>query len=215
MLDPNIAFQNAIKGKQVKVAEIYDVTLNNGAVYHYTSHSQDIIWNAANDIYEAVPIRRDSIQSSIDLEVNVVDIQLQNISGDLFNKLQNNTLNGVKVVIKRILWDQPYAADMELTYFIGTADVSFDRKILTLSCKSILDSLNIRVPRDIYQEPCNKRLFDGGCTLVQDDFKYTGVISTGSRLKYTDAIRGPVYKISFDNGNSSTPIEVGDIITAP
>jgi hypothetical protein len=161
-------------------------------------------------VYEAIAIRRDSIQTSIDLEVNVVDIQLQNITGPLFDQAQRNTLNEATVTIKRILWDEPYAADMELIYFVGTADISFDRKTLTLSCKSILDSLNIKVPRDIFQEPCNKRLFDDGCAIIQDDYIYNGVVSSGSRLKFTDVIRGTVYRVRFINGDVNNPIEIGD-----
>jgi hypothetical protein len=212
-LNPSAAFQTAIALQKLKIAELYDITLTNGDTYHYTSHSQDIVWNAAEDTYVALPIQRSSIQNNINLEVDSVEIEIQNITGDLFNIIQNNTLNSATVVIKRIRWDQSYAADEEITYFMGTADISFNRKTLTLACKSILDSLNIKVPRDIFQEPCNKRLYDGGCGLTQADYEYQGVVATGDRLQFTDVVRGTVYKQSFDNGDVDNPIEIGDTIT--
>ncbi len=197
-LSPSSAFQAAIILEKLKIAELYDITLTNGITYRFTSHSQDLIWNVGSDTYIALPIQRSSIQNNINLEVDDVTIELQNITGDLFNIVQNNTLNSAKVVIKRIRWDQSYAADEEITYFIGTADINFDRKILTLSCKSVLDSLNIRVPRDMFQEPCNKRLYDGGCTLIQADFEYQGVVATGDKISFSDSTRGIVYKGIFD-----------------
>ena len=210
-LDPSSAFQAAIILEKLRMAELYDITLSNGTTYHYTSHSQDIVWNVGGDTYEALPIQRSSIQNNINLEVDDVQIELQNITGDLFEKVQNNALNSAKVVIKRIRWDQSYAVDEELVYFIGTADISFDRKILTLSCKSVLDSLNIRVPRDMYQEPCNKRLYDDDCSLTQADYEYQGIVATGSNISFTDAIRGVVYKGIFDAAVDT--LAIGETIT--
>ncbi len=210
-LNPSSAFQAAIVLEKLKIAELYDITLANGSIFRYTSHSQDIIWNAAADTYTALPIQRSSIQNNINLEVDDVSIEIQNITGDLFNIVQNNTLNQAQVVIKRIRWDQSYAADEELTYFIGTADISFDRKILVLNCKSVLDSLNIKVPRDMWQEPCNKRLYDEGCALIQADFEYQGTVATGDRISFTDSIRGTVYKGIFDSAVDT--LAIGETVT--
>jgi hypothetical protein len=211
MLNPSTNFKSAIVLQNLKIAELYDVQLANGQIFYYTSHSQDIVWNAANDVYKAIPIQRNAIQNNINLEVDDVEIELQNITGDLFNILQNNTLNNAIITIKRIRWDQTYSADEELVYFKGTADVSFDRKILTLTCKSILDSLNIKVPRDLWQESCNKRLFDINCTLNQADYEYQGTVSSGNKISFVDSVRGAVYKGSFDDATNT--LSIGDTIT--
>ena len=210
MLDVNAAFQSAIGESKLKIAELYDFTLASGEVCRFTSHGQNLIWNAAGDKYTALPIERNAIQNNINLEVDLVDIRLGNISGPLFDLAQKNTLNNIRVTIKRILWDQPYAADMEITYFIGIGDISFDRKELVISCKTILDSLNIKVPRCTYQEPCVYRLYDDSCALVQSDYGYAGVIATGSRLKFNDTVRGTVKKIAFTLGDEDNPIQTGD-----
>ena len=212
MLSPNAAFQLAIAEDKIKVAEIYDFLLANGDTHRFTSHSKDIIWNAAGDTYTALtPLERGPIENNINLEVDVVEIRLGNISGDLFDLVQKNTLNNIKVTIRRILWDQPYAADMQVVYFIGLGDISFDRKELVVSCRTILDSLNIQVPKHVFQEPCNHRLYSNSCTLVQSEFGYTGVVATGDRLSFTDAVRGTVYKGIFDN--AANTLTKGDTIT--
>ena len=198
MLAPSAAYIAAIALPELKIAELYDVVLANGSVFRYTSHSKDIVWNVGNDTYTAVPIERNGISNNLNLEVDMVEIILANISGDLFDELQNNTLNLVTITIKRVRWDQSYAADEEIACFVGTGDISFNRKELVITCKSILDSLNIQVPRDIWQEPCNKRLYDSGCGLTQSDFEYQSTATTGTTLTLTDSVMGTVYKGIFD-----------------
>ncbi len=198
MLTPHQDFIDAIQESELRIAEIYDVTLINGDVFHYTTHGQNIIWNVGDDTYFAIPMTRSGINQNLNLEVDDVELRLSKISSDFSTALQNNTLNNVKVVIKRIIWDVPYVVNMEITKFIGTGDITFDRKELVINCKSILDSLNIRVPKDEWQEPCNKTLYDDGCGLTQSDFAYSGVVATGDRISYTDATRGTVFKGIFD-----------------
>ena len=211
MLTPSATFIAAIAESELRVAEIYDITLINGNVFHYTTHGQNITWNAAGDIYYALPMERSGISQNINLEVDEVELRLGKISSDFSTALQNNTLNNVKVVIKRIIWDQVYAADMEITKFIGTGDITFDRRELVINCKSILDSLNIQVPKDEWQEPCNKTLYDDGCGLTQSDFAYSGTIATGNRITFTDAVRGTVYKGIFDAAVDT--LAIGETIT--
>lgn len=211
MLDPNANFQTAIAATNLKVAEIYDVTLSNGNTYYFTSHSQDIVWNVGDDVYTSLPIMRGPIQTNMNLEMDVVEIRLANISGDLYDILQNNTLNNIKVVIKRILWDETYAPDMEITYFVGIGDIEFDRQELVIHCRSILDSLNIQVPRNLFQEPCNYRLYDDNCSLTQADYEYQGTVTSGTKITLVDASRGTVYKGIFDDATNT--LSIGDTIT--
>ena len=211
MLEPNATYIAAIAAGTLKFAEIYIFILANGSVFRYTSHQKDITWDAVNNIYEAILISRSAIQYGMNLEVDMVELQLGNISGDLFDELQNNTLNLVKVVIKRIQWNETYAADKEITYFIGTGDVSFDRMEATVTCKSILDSLNIRVPKDAFQEPCNKKLYDADCGLTQADFEYQSSATDGTKLTLTDSVRGTVFKGIFDAAVDT--LAIGETIT--
>lgn len=210
-LDPDAAFRTAIAEGTVKVAELYIITLTNGSVFRYTSHGEDIEWGPTNELYTAIPLTRDAISSKISLEADAVSISLQNITGDLFDEVQKNVLDSADVVIKRILWNESYAAGMELLIFRGTADIEFDRQILTLNCRSILDTLNIQVPKDIFQEPCNKRLYDAGCTLIRTDFDYAGTATGGTDTTLIDTTRGTVYKGTFDAAVDD--IAIGETIT--
>lgn len=212
-LAPDAAFIKAIKSGNVKVAEIYDILLSNGFTYHYTTHDTDITWGSPDALYQAIPIKRGAIGMNINLEIDTVKLTLQNISGELYEAAQLNVLDAAQVTIKRIIWTESgsYSAGMEITAFIGTADVSFNRRDLVLSCRSILDSLNIIVPRGLYQEPCIYSLFDVGCALAQADFILVGVTSGASPDRYTVlGTNAIIYKVPFDAGDSDNPVEVGD-----
>ena len=213
-LEASVAFTNAIALETVKIAELYIIELRTGSIFYYTSHSRDIIWDATPHTYVSLPITRSPISSNVNLEADAVSIQLANISGDLYDLVQANILDSAKITIKRILWTETYADQMEITLFVGTADITFDRAILVLKCRSILNSLNIQVPREIYQEPCNFTLYDDGCSLVRADFKYSGSATANGGDNFTiidtDLV---VYKVDFDNGDEDNPVEIGDALT--
>ncbi|GAH75442.1 unnamed protein product, partial [marine sediment metagenome] len=125
------------------------------------------------------------ISTKVNLEADQVELTLANITTELAALVQQNILDGAKVTIKRILYSEEYASGMELVIFVGTVDVAFNRQVLVLTCTSILDSLNIMVPKNIYQEPCNYRLFDAGCTKVAGDFERSHKASANSTDLFT------------------------------
>jgi len=217
MLAPDAAFIAAIKTGNVKIAEIYQMELSSGFTHYFTSHDQDILWDDPSTLYLSVPIMRNDISTNINLEVDVAEISLANISGELYGYAQLNVLDAVKVTIKRIIWSDSgsYSAGAETTMFIGVADVEFTRAMVTLKCRSILDSLNIVVPRGIYQEPCCHSLFGTGCGLTQSSYGYAGTTSDASPNRFTiidTATTAIVYTVDFDEGDSDLPIEIGDTL---
>ncbi len=211
MLTPNANFIAAIQESELRVAEIFDFTLISGDVFRFTMHGQNLIWNVGDDIYFAIPMTRSGQNQNIDLEVDEIEFRMSKISSDFAAALQNNTLNNVKVVMRRIIWDSSFVIDMQIIKFEGTGDINFDRKEIVINCKSILDSLNMQVPRNEWQEPCNYILYGDGCALTQADYEYQGVVATGDRLSFTDAIRGTVFKGIFDAAVDT--LARGEIIT--
>lgn len=213
MRSVNATFSSAIAEGSVKVAELYILELSDGSKYYYTSHSKNIIWDAGSNTYLSIVISRGPVQYSNNFESDTVQVIIGNISGDLVADVQANILDGCKVTIKRVLWDNSYAADLEIILFVGYADVEFDRTVLNLNCRPLEDSLNSKIPRHTFQEPCNNSLFDDTCTLVQSDHQYSGTATGGTALTLIDTTRGSVYKVDFDNGDGDNPVEVGDALS--
>ena len=209
------AFVTAITSGEVKIAEIYDITLSIGTVYHYTNHGEDIEWGSPLVKYQSIPIKRESIGSHLSLEPKTTQLTLQNITGELYDLLMKNVLDNAQITIKQILWNETYSSGLEAIKFQGTIDIEFDRQTLVLKCISILDSLNITVPKNTFQEPCNHRLFDGNCSLTRADYAYNGTASENSSDNFTliDGTADAIYQVSFDQGDITLPIEVGDTLT--
>lgn len=209
----NASVSTAIAAGTVKVCEIYILELASGTTYRYTSHSKDIVWDAGSNTYTSTVIVREPVQYTTNFESDSVRVLLGNISGDLYALVQANVLEAVKITIKRILWDDSYAADKEVVVFKGWADVEFNRQVLILTCRPLLDLMNVKVPKHTWQEGCNHRLFDISCTLIRTNYAYAGTATGGTTLTLVDTTRGIVYKIAFDNGDEDNPTEVGQTVT--
>ena len=178
------AFLTGIGGDNVKVAEAFLFTLTTGVQYGCTNHDEDIHWGSPSILYRSLPVQRSNISSGINLEADTVEITLTNISSDLLDLLQNNVLDDVTVVIKRLLWDTDYAAGMEIPIFSGRGSPVYNSDTVTLKCASIITCLNIMVPRNCYQEPCNWALFSEGCGLIKALYKESSIATATSANAY-------------------------------
>lgn len=179
------AFLTALKERRLKICELFEFTLRNGYTYYYTSHNERLDWGTPSIRYYAAPIKRTSISSSMNLEVDKTSINLAGIPDELYQAARNDQLEGIKVVEKRIWWDQNSAAGMEFIIFVGTGTIHFDRNVLIISCKSVLTALNILIPQNLFQQPCNYSLFDEGCCLNKEDYKESSTASIDAINDYT------------------------------
>lgn len=215
MYSVSAAFESAIGEGGVRLAELVDVVLAGGTAYRFTNHDKEITWNAAGDTYSPLlPEKyRGPIKYHTDGSFDSVEFKLQIISGALRDDILANILEAAEVTIKLIRWDASYAADEEITLFAGSPDISFNARALRGKLKSNVDSLNIVVPRDIYKPGCNRYLFDDHCGLTRADYAYSGTATGGTATTLIDTTAGTLYKVDFDGGDSSNPIEIGDTIT--
>jgi len=161
----------AITGQALKIAELYELTLTNGVTYYYTTHDKAITWGSPSHVYSPAVLQRNAISAKTNLEPTQVDIIASNISGELYTATQLNLLDGAQIVIKRLVYTDSYAAGKDITIFVGTVDVEFNRQVLKMICTSFFDTLNILVPHRVYQEPCNNQFCDTQCTLSRNSYK--------------------------------------------
>jgi hypothetical protein len=197
-----------------KLCELYECELANGTTYRYTDHDQDITWDAASNTYTAAPgLERGPIRYNSDGQADECEITLGIDNLAFLAQVKRNILEAAKITHKLIRWDASYAADEEITLNIWVPDVSFNRSALQLRLIGLLDSLNIKVPGQMYQEPCNFSLFDPTCGLTRADYAYIGTATSGTRTTLIDSNAGTLYKVDFDGGDSSNPIDRSETIT--
>jgi hypothetical protein len=213
MRSVSAAFEAAIALGSVKIAELYILEMADGSIYRYTTHSSTIIWDSGGNTYTPVIMKRDAVLFSTNFEVGEVAVALTNISTDISADVNNDILERAKLTIKRIRWDASYAADEEFIVFEGFLDVDFNRRDLNLTAKSKFANLNVQIPKYVYEECCNYNLFDALCGLTRSNYSYSGTATGGSRSTVVDSTRGSVFKVAFDAGDSSNPIERGETVT--
>ena len=176
MRTPSASFLAKLAEKKLNLCEIFEIELTNDKTYYFTTLDKDITFGEQK--YTALPISRDIISAKMNLEIDTTNLSISNITQSLAQEVENNVLEGAKVTVKRVFYD-----DVEtdfITLFVGYASSEYNRKVLTLRCSSILNSLNIQVPRNLYQEACNFQLFDTNCGLVQASYKHTGSATENS-----------------------------------
>jgi len=204
-------YESAIAASCVKTADIFDFALADGNTHYYTNHSEDFQWGAGGNTYLSSHITHGPVESDISGEVVTVKMQLLDLEGTIFQNIHLSILDGAVITAKHVLWNRQYAVGWEIPYFVGRPHPAWDRRGLSLECKSIFGGLNIMVPRNVYQPPCNWILFETLCGLNRDDYAYSGTAGGGSRTTLVDAARGTVYKVEFDDATGT--LAIGDTIT--
>jgi len=172
-----------IAGRTLQITELFEFRLRNGNRFYYTSHNEDILWG--EQTYTALPIQRESVKQGANLEPDTVRLAITNITSDIADEVEKGTLDGMTVVIKRIVFDGDAGIGGFLPIFAGIADISYSRSTIVADCTSLVSSLNYLVPKRVYQEPCNYRLGDANCGVDRDSFKVDRTVNADATDRFT------------------------------
>lgn len=211
MYSVSAEFQAAIESNTMRIAEILDVVLATGQTVRLTFHGNDLVWNAAGDTYSTFDMKRGPIRRNSDGKFDKYTLNLANITGPFADTIHKQALESATITLRRIRWVADYAADEEIIAFVGRPEVAFNTNVLTVTNRSIFGSLNIVVPRHVFQDRCNHAVFDDTCGLTASDYVYSGTAEGGTSLTLIDTSRGSVYKAVFDDAAGT--LSRGDTIT--
>jgi len=158
---------------ELTVAELYEITIQDGSVAYFTSHDKDLVYGG--NTYQAIPIKRTRVNYHTDLQVDKVDITLGLIGIQVGTKnmsipevIRRGYLRNAHVKIRAV--DYEALADDKLL-FEGWAsgEVTYNGGMLQVSVGSILDKLSDKFPKLVYSETCNHNLF----SISNQPTKYT------------------------------------------
>lgn len=194
------SYSASIAHELLRMAELLMIETMDGATYRFTFHPATLSWDSPAQSYNALPMARGPIEYGLALESNTLDIYVAALDRPPFDKIHRDRLDGAKVTIKRVFWDEAvYGSTKETTRFVGHVDgPEFDAVQAILHCVPLTQSLAIQVPRMLYQEPCNNCLWDVVCGLTQSNYGYTGTATGGTRTVLADTTRSSVYQAGFD-----------------
>jgi uncharacterized phage protein (TIGR02218 family) len=171
-------------GSTLTIAELYEVTCQDGSIARFTSHGEDITYNG--DLYTAIPMQRGKIGMHSDLQVDKVSLELGLIGITVGSKAYT-----MPQLIKRGFLRQArvriFAVDYELLTwekfrFDGyiTDTIGYNSGVLSLQIGSILDRLQDKFPKLTYSEFCPHRVYGSYCGLNADTYRESGAVLFGS-----------------------------------
>lgn len=155
---------------------LYEVEIAAGASVYYTSNNQDVLFyiprTSTPQVYTAIPISHDKIDSNTQGEVGTVQLSLQNVTQYVMSLLlNNNALRGCKVSIILVFSDSLDDPDNFLIdeYFIDSAAVTEVTAQFTLKSKFIVDK--VVLPTRKYRRDQCAWSFKGVECAFKDRFK--------------------------------------------
>ena len=195
--------------EQQSSAEVYILTVGDETLY-LTSYFQNLVIDGQP--YEAVPIKRGSLEYDSEMSNNALSIEITATSqaGKLF-KADQDVVEGIFEIRKYFL-DDTSDYEVPLAGFIKGASLSGG--IVVLSCVSWLDVLNNDFPTKRFQSACNHKLFDTGCGLLAADWMIEATVMSIDGCKVVvQYLTAPVaYSNNYQNYDSDQALIK---ITAP
>ena len=176
-------------GGEFVMADLYTVTLASGTVFHWADFDQDIVHptNGYTYISTGPVLKRSKTRTIIGVEVDTLDISIFGRSTDTVNGLpllaaaQAGAFDGATLVLERAFLSPIPTALGVVNLFTGRfADVTLGRTEFQVRVNSLTESLNINLPRNIYQPGCTHVLYDSGCGLTKSTYGTSSTITSGS-----------------------------------
>lgn len=171
------------------VADLFTFTLLDSTVIRLDSLGVDIPFGGQTFSGTGVQIKRSDISNTIGLQVSSIDIDIianasdQLHSQPLLAQIAAGAFDGATVRVERVF--MPTLGDVSMgsvVLFAGTvSDISeIGRTHARITVKSLIELLNIQLPRNLYSPGCRHTLYDAGCTLAASAFTFNGTVGSGS-----------------------------------
>ena len=181
--------------EELQLTDIYDITLGTGARLYLTPYGGTYtkLPRIDGNEYQTIPITRTKVSYHTDLQVDTVDVSFGihafTVGGrTIVEAIQLGWFDDAEVII-RIINLNMTAERREIFRGQVGKGIKFDRKTVKLSVTSTLDLLKAIVPKIIYQEQCNHKLWSSYCGLSKVAHRRTGTAATGStRTRIISAI---------------------------
>jgi len=179
------------------IADLYTFTLLDGTIYRYTSGDGNL--TISGNVFDSASLilKRSSISLTIGLQVDTLTIIINPKDGDtmaskpFLKALVQGNIDGATVRLERaIMTTYGDTTNGILTMFVGRiSDIAMSRTVATLSVKSMIELLNVQIPKNLYSLSCIHSVYDDGCTLLKSSFATTATVTTATAgtINFTDA----------------------------
>lgn len=193
-----------LSGGQYVIAELYDITLVSGQVYHFTSFQIPLsaaIYpsGTANSYLTGLTITRDTLTQKAGVEAGSMKLTIAPqpdspnapilIAGYPLLQACRMGLMDAALMQMSILYMAPPNANGVLDtspggvgYFLGSVlDINVTRFTAELGVSDHLAYMGTQqMPRNVWRTGCGHQVYDAGCALLKASFTVTGAVSSAT-----------------------------------
>lgn len=187
-----VEFLASTDSKNLKIADLYTITLTNGLIWRLTSADFDIKHSGNTYSCQNAGISRSEMSWQQGLSVDDVMIELNPSPNDrlgsisLVEAFRNGSFDGAEIQLDMAFYKNGWkSAPLILEkLFVGNMDVEeVSGSYVKLTIKSLTELLNTSFPADVYQTACHYPLYGTGCGVNRTNFAENSIVQSGSTKK--------------------------------
>ena len=196
---------------EIRMADLYTITLKNGSVLRYTTWDSNL--NVQGSIFLTGPphIKRSSIEEKLGLDVSSLDLEILAGLGDTVNGvpvlqlIASGAFDGAGLTIDRLFMDSAGNQIGTVVRFYGTIGAvdEVGRTSAKLTVDALVSLLSQQLPNIILQPNCTNTLFDARCTLRKKNL-----------LKFSEQFDNPAW-LPFAGGTATAPVVTANAAADP
>lgn len=175
---------------EIRMADLYTITLVAGAVLRYTSWDSDL--TVLGNVFFVGPphLRRSQIEEKIGLEVAALELEVLAAQSDTINgtpilqMIASGSFDGASLRIDRLFMDaagNQIGTVIRFSGVIGAVE-EVTRTSARLTVEALVSRLSQQLPGIILQPNCSNTLFDARCGLVKSSFAESLSVQAGSTV---------------------------------
>lgn len=174
--------------QQFRMADLYNISMNNGTQLYYTSWDTNVLDNGNTYIANTLQIDRSKVRVVLGVEVDTLELKINPHPEDLVNSASflsvcaSGLMDGAFLTMRRAFFDDNGQSLGSYINFSGRiADMNMTRSEVNMTINSDLELLNVQLPRNLYQTTCLHTLYDSDCGLNRATFGVGATVSSSTK----------------------------------
>ena len=171
------------------LADLYTIVLRDGTVLRYTSFDVPLNYQFFAFASEGALFERGRTRVVKGFEVDTLDLTIypttQLVNGvPMLQAFYGGQFDGASVKLERVFVNEGAAVIGGIILFIGRmTDMVINRTSVKVQVRSWLEVLNTKMPRNLFQPPCEHNLYDNGCGVLKSLYEVKTVVQAGSNQR--------------------------------
>jgi hypothetical protein len=196
---------------EIRMADLYTITLKSGMVVRYTSWDTNLTVLGQPYLTGPPHLKRSQIEEKLGLDVSSLELEISAGLGDTINgvpvlqMIANGSFDGATLRIDRLFMDSSgnqIGTVVRFSGIVGEVE-EVSRTSAKLTVNALVQLLNQQLPNIILQPNCTNTLFDARCTLRKKNL-----------LKFSEQFENPVWQ-TFTSGTASAPVITPNVAADP